>query len=385
MAGRVSTKKRGNGQGSISYNKSKNLWVAQYYANGKRKTIYSKNKTKALEKMTVAQSAIISGLYFEPSKLTVGEWLNIWLKEYMLNKRAPKTVENHDNIIRNHIIPNIGDFRISELKPFQVQKMYNAVVEKLSPRTVQLVHVTLHASLEQAVKNDMLIRNVSKSCTLPKQAQSKSRALSIEEQTKFVNFIKGNQYELAFLFCLYAGLRRGEALALKWQDIETDNLLININKTVSRVKTINPLDGERKTQIIIKEPKSKNSNRSIPISAKLVPYIKRHKAKKMLISIALGRSFENDDFVFTDSKGNPFDGGSMNTQFHKIANDIFSEDATVHTLRHTYVTRGAESGVSMKAMQELCGHSKIGLTADIYTHISNEFKKQEVSKMEVIL
>ena len=101
--------------------------------------------------------------------------------------------------------------------------------------------------------------------------------------------------------------------------------------------------------------------------------------------LAHGSDFNRDDFLFTDLTGRILDGSHVSTDFQKLTEDIFTEPATVHTLRHTFVTRGAESGISMKVMQELCGHSKIDITADIYTHISSDFKKKEFSKMKVLL
>ena len=385
MAGRPATKKRGNGEGTLFYNKTKKLWVAQFYAEGKRKTKYGRTKDEARKKMIVSQNSIISGVYSEPSKITVEKWLYVWLKEYMIGKREPKTIENHENNIRNHIVPNIGKIKLCDLKAFQVQQMYNATEKRLSPRSVRLVHITLHMALKQAKMNDLLVQIVTEKCVLPKQTQKESRALTTGEQREFVKNIKGQPFELAFLLCLYAGLRRGEAFALQWKDIDTENLQLNINKTVSRVKIIGSQEGEKRSEILIKHPKSKSSNRIVPISASLLPYIKNHRIAMTQRKLAFGNDFNSRDLVFADTKGNPLDSGRLNTQFRKIAKVLFEEHATVHTLRHTFATRGAESGISMKVMQELCGHSDIGITANIYTHVSSEFKTQEIAKMNVIL
>ena len=385
MAGSPATKKRGNGQGSISYNKSKNLWVAQYYAEGKRKTKYGQTKSEAWKKMTIAQGKIMNGTYFEPSKMNIEKWLKIWLNEYMRDKREPKTVENHESNIRNHINPYIGHIKLKDLKGYQVQQMYNKIAETLSGRTVNLVHITLHAALKQAIKNDLLIQNVTEKCTLLKHTPKKSRALTTSEQRGFVKIIKGDPFELAFLFCLYAGLRRGEVLALQWKDIDTHRMQLHIEKTISRVKNMDAAEGEKKSRIVVKKPKTKASNRIVPFSELLLPYIKNQRVKSAERKLAMGKEFNTNDYVFTDTKGNPLDGSCLNKQFNKLTKDIFSSHATVHTLRHTFVTRGAESNVSMKVMQELCGHSKIDITADIYTHVSTDFKLQEAAKIDVIL
>ncbi len=385
MSGKPTTKKRGNGEGSIFYDKSKEIWVASYHVNGKRKAVYARTKTEARQKLILAQSSIINGTYFEPSAITIEQWLNLWLNEYMIGKREPKTVENHENNIRNHIVPVLGNVKLKDLQPYQVQRLYNHVEKKLSARTVKLVHITLHSAIKQAVFNDMLIQNVTEKCVLPKHNPKLSRALTTDEQRDFIMAIKNTPFELAFLFCLYAGLRRGEVLALQWKDINLETNRIRVNKTVSRVKNLSASGEERKTEIIIKHPKTKSSVREIPFSKVLLPYIKNHRIRMTERKLAMGNNFNPEEYLFTDTKGNPFDGGYLNTQFNKITNDLFELPATIHTLRHTFATRGAESGVSMKTMQLLCGHSKIDITADIYTHVSDAFNAKEIEKMDVIL
>ena len=379
------SKKRANGQGSLFYNTTKKLWVGQYVVEGKRKTLYGKTKTEVQQRLIKAQGAVLSGQYFDPSLITVKQWLDTWFKEYMIGKRAPKTVEGHANNINNHILPAIGDIKLKDIKGYTLQKLYNELERKYSARTVQLVHTTLNTAFKQAIRNDLIQMNAASKCVLPKHIQKKSRALSLKEQKKFVEAIKGTQYELVFLLCLYAGLRRGEVLALQWKDIDFDSMQININKTVARVKVFSHENPDGKGQKVVKDPKSKTSNRVIPLAENLVPIIKEQRKKMLELKLSYGPGFNTEDFLFTDLSGNVLDGNRVSKHFKRLSDEVLDEPATVHSLRHTFATRGAESGVSMKVMQELCGHSKIDITADIYTHISSEYKKQEFSKMSVIL
>ena len=378
-------KKRANGEGSLFYNKSKKLWVAQYYINGQRKSKYARSKDEARKKMILNQSHAINGTYFEPSKMTVEQWLKLWLKEYMVGKRAPKTAENHENNIRNHIVPIIGKTKLKDLKPYQVQQMYNTVGQRLSSRSVRLVHLTLHGALKQAIFNDLILENVTEKCTLPKYRAKESRALTTDEQREFVEKIKNHPFELAYLFCLYAGLRRGEALALKWSDIDLEKMELHINKTVSRVKKMAKDDSTRKSEIIIKSPKTSTSRRFVPIAKELLPKIKSHRLRAQERKLAMGSDYNKEDYIFVDLKGNPYDGSYLNILFQRIGKDIFTKPATVHTLRHTFITRGAEANIPLKVMQKLVGHSKISITADIYTHISDAYITKEFEKMQFVL
>ena len=378
-------KKRANGQGSLYYISAKKLWVGQYIVEGKRKTIYGKTKTEVQQRLIKAQGAVLSEQYFDPTKLTVKQWLDTWFKEYMIGKRAPKTIEGHANNIKNHIIPAIGDQKLKDIKGYALQKLYNELERKYSARTVQLVHTTLNTAFKQAIRNDLIQINAASKCVLPKHEQKKSRSLSVKEQKKLIEVIRGTRYELVYLLCLYAGLRRGEVLALQWKDIDFDHMQININKTVARVKVFSHENPDGKGQTVIKDPKSKTSNRVIPLAENLVPIIKDQRKKMLELKLSHGAEFNPENYLFTDLSGNVLDGNRVSKHFQKLAEEILDEPATIHSLRHTFATRGAESGVSMKVMQELCGHSKIDITADIYTHISSEYKKQEFSKMNVIL
>ena len=175
-------KKRANGQGSLYYISAKKLWVGQYIVEGKRKTIYGKTKTEVQQRLIKAQGTVLSGQYFDPTMITVKQWLDTWFKEYMVGKRAPKTVEGHANNIKNHIIPAIGEQKLKDVKGYALQKFYNELERKYSARTVQLVHTTLNTSFKQAIRNDLIQMNAASKCVLPKHVQKKSRALSITEQ-----------------------------------------------------------------------------------------------------------------------------------------------------------------------------------------------------------
>ncbi len=385
MAGKTKARKRGNGEGTVFFNQSKNLWVAQYLVNQKRKTIYAKTKTEVRAKLIKEQNSINEGLYIEPNKTKVGDWLNIWLKTYIIGKKAPKTAECYSNAIKNHIMPIIGNVIIKDLQAIQVQQLYNSVEKKCSARMAKLVHVTLHSSLKQAVMNDMLQVNVTEKCVAPKYAPEKVRALILEEQRIFVQAIKGNKFELAFLLCLYGGLRRGEVLALKWEDVNIETSTLDINKAVIRVSCLDAIRNEPKTRIMFTAPKSKSGNRSVPIPKELIPMIRQHKVKTAKEKLLAGNLYVDNDLLFCDSVGALIAPDSFNKAFKNVTRGLLDSKVKLHTLRHTYATRGAEQGVSIKVMQELLGHSDISVTSNIYTHISSDLKKQEVAKMSVIL
>ena len=173
-----------------------------------------------MEKLTKTLNDLNSGTYQAPTKIKVSAWLDTWFEVYKKPTVKPKTLECYESIIRLHIKPSIGKILLRELKPEQIQKMYNEIGEKLSPRMVELTHVTLHAALEQAMKNDLIFKNISEATTRPKKVKTEPRVLTVDEQQKFVRAIKGERTEAAFLLDLFSGLRLGEIVALRWKDID---------------------------------------------------------------------------------------------------------------------------------------------------------------------
>ena len=142
---------------------------------------------------------------------------------------------------------------------------------------VKLVHTTLHIALKQAVQNDMISRNVTEKCVLPKHEPDKARALTPDEQQQFVKAIKGTKFEFAFLLCLYTRLRRGEVLALKWEDIDLGRGGLHVNKSVVRVTDFDAEANESKTKIMLTSTKSKSGVRFVPVPKELLPLVKQHK------------------------------------------------------------------------------------------------------------
>ena len=231
-------------------------------------------------------------------------------------------------MIKNHIVPGSGFVQIKDLQAIQVQQLYNEVEKRSSARMANLVHVTLHAALKQAVQNDMIPRNVTDKCIAPKYEPEKSRALALDEQQRFVKAIKGDRFELAFLLCLYAGLRRGEALALKWDDIDLEASTVHIDKTVVRVTNFEAKEGEPKTIVMLKAPKSKSSRRTVPIPKELIPLIKQHRAKKSQEKLCAGEQHQDNGLLFCNAFGQIVAPDQLTKAFKRVTRGLFDNRAT---------------------------------------------------------
>lgn len=391
-------RERGNGEGCISQRKD-GTWCAvitigrKEDGSLKRRFFYGKTREEAAGKLTKALAELQQGTYVEPSKLTVGEWLDTWLKEYSRPHTRPTTRDNYEMVIRVHIKPAISNILLSKLTATHLQKFYNDLLAKgrkdgkggLSSRTVRLAHTIMHASLKQALQSGLVVKNVSEATKPPRMQKQEMRVLTPEEMDRFLKAIEGDRLAAAFLLDLSTGLRRGELLALRWQDMdlrwqdgELKEGVVNVKRTLVRV---NVEDGSTKTALTYQEPKTKHGRRMVPIPGEVLPELKSHKVRQAQERLKLGEAYENNNLVFCAVDGKPLDPSSFGKHFSKLVQQAGIKGATMHTLRHTYATRLLEANEHPKVVQELLGHSNITMTLDTYSHVMPELKRAAAAKL----
>ena len=205
-------------------------------ATGKQiqKSFTAKTQREAREKMNKATVEVTEGSYKEESRITVKEWADIWLDNYLLQVK-PTTKVQYKTVAKNHIIPALGRCKLADLKPYMIQKLYNDLSGELSVATVRSVAHILRAMLECAVKNDMIKSNPAVNCVMPKKEKSDIQVLSGDEIPAFLEAVKGNKLELLFKVALFTGMRAGEILGLSWDEIDFDRGEIEIRQQLQLV------------------------------------------------------------------------------------------------------------------------------------------------------
>ncbi|KYH31125.1 site-specific integrase [Neomoorella mulderi] len=379
-------KRRGNGEGTISKRKD-GRWEGKVTieydpVNGKTKrlTFYGRTRQEVAEKITKALAEIQHGTFVKPTGETLGEWLDIWFANYVKPRVRPTTRDNYEATIRKHIKPYIGDQKLGQLLPSHLQALYNRkLAEGLSGRTVRLIHTVLHAALKQAVKEGLAVRNVAEATSPPRWEKKEMRVLSPEEQNRLLEALESHRLYAAFLLDMATGLRRGELLGLKWEDIDLKQGLIHVKRTLVRVKAEN---GPVKTALVFQEPKTAHGRRTIPIPESILPELKAHKKRQAQEKLIMGQNYQDNGLVFCGIDGRPLDPSSFGDHFAKLAKKAGIEEASMHTLRHTFATRLLELNEHPKIVQELLGHSTITMTLDTYSHVSPELKKQAAAKLD---
>jgi integrase len=353
----------------------------------KRVPVYGKTQDECRQKLIKALGEVQNNTFVIPTKLTLGEWMNIWLMEYKVNNKKirPTTRTSYEYLIRVHIKKDLGAAILTDLKPEQVQHFYNSKVDAgLSGRTVHYIHVILSGALDQAVKLGKVSRNVAKLTELPKQEKPEMRVLTVDEQNKFMAAILNDRLGMLFLLDLATGLRRGELLALKWNDVNLKEKYIKVTHSVTRVRNF---DGEgTKTKLLTQDPKTEKGKRVIPLMDNIVTALKEYKTAetdkfKFLEWDDLKiKQHLKDELVFTNELGGLIEPRNLNRTFYRLIDKAGIDKANLHSLRHTFATRGVESGMQLIVMRDLLGHENVS-TTDRYSHALMDAKREAMAKM----
>lgn len=372
-------RKRANGEGSILKRKD-GRFMARVTVNGERLTFYSRSRQEAAAWLAEQLAAKNHGLLVAPSKVTFGQWLDTWLQEYARPRVRPTTWEDYRIIVEKHLKPALGEILLKDLRPEHLQKVHNEkAASGLSPRRVRLIHVVTHSALKQAVKSRLLAVNPAEATSLPRQPKREIHVLSLEDEKKLLAALEGERLGVFFLVALATGLRRGELLGLKWEDVDLKNGVIKVRRSLTRVKT-----AEGKTELVFQEPKTESSRRMVPLPSPVVSALKAHRRKQAEEKLLLGQDYQDNGFVFCHEDGRPLDPAWVTRNFHRLLKKAGVNDTNFHALRHTYATRLLELNEHPKVVQELLGHSSIEMTLDTYSHVMPEIKQAAVQKLDAL-
>ena len=372
-------------------------WKARYTlgidpGTGKQiqKSVYGKTQKEVRQKLTAITAEIDSGTYIPQDKTTFEQWLNIWLDEYMGDKKYG-TIRNYKNACRYHIIPYIGQCRLSDLKPHMIQTLYNRLQRgeddkpPLSPKTIRNVHGVLSKALNQAVLNEMIRSNPAQLTTLPRKEQKEIETLSDKQIQQFSVLVEQDSYRAILKFILFSGVRESEAIGLTWDCIDFDRGTIRIHhQLLQRPKsaggyTLAPLKNDRE--------------RLLTPPPTLLALLKERKHEQMQQRMKAGLAWhgwgsaeeQNTWFVFTTEFGDHYCPQTVYDHFKRIARQIGAEKANVHSLRHTYAVLCLQNGDDVKTVQSNLGHATAAFTLDVYGHVSEKMKQDSANRMESYL
>jgi len=368
--------KRANGEGSIS-RRSNGSWVAAVsLPNGRRKFFYAKSKDEARRKLTEAQHAIDIGSLSDAHALTVAEYLDQWLVEVVQPNVRPWTYKGYEVHVRIHLKPAIGHIPLAKLAPLHVQQLINSKKQAgLSAKTIRYIRGTLRSALNNAVRWDLLSRNPAALVESPRLSHYEIRPFTPAEARTFLRSIKGDRLEALYSVALTMGLRQGEALGLRWGDVDLEMGYLRVSKQLQRI------DGESR----LVEPKTERSRRTLALPASIARSLLDHRDSQTRERAAAGERWAETDLVFTTPSGRPIDATRISKEFHHHLRRAGLPQRRFHDLRHSCATLLLVQGVSPRVVMELLGHSQISLTMNTYTHVVPELRRQAADRMDDLL
>lgn len=370
--GEGSIHKRGDGRYEVT------LPVA--ITDGKRVRMYAKTKTEAvaLKRESIAKHA--KGANLTAKKQTLRTYMEGFYEGVIVKTRAEGTRRSYRQNMDNHILPSLGDIDLEKLSVADVRAFMNSLSEKnLSPESIRIIRAALHATLNMAVREDLLIKNVASKVQPPSKSKKHLEFIKIEEAKKIVAVASNHRWGLPIKVALFTGLQKGELLGLKWDCVNLETGVVKVEKQLQRVKA-----GEE-TKLTLVRLKTSKSVRVIQLPEKLVAELKTHRADQTMTASQLESSWKGDGFVFTSEIGTPIEPRNFNKALNDVLKIAEVPHYRVHDLRHGAASLMLNEGAELKLIQEVLGHSQFSLTADLYSHVMMEKKQEIASKLNNLL
>lgn len=374
-------KRRANGEGNIR-KRSDGRWEGRYTAGydpktGKRitKNVLGKTQTEVREKLKAAIEEAKALDLIRADEYTVATWLRTWYELYAKPNIRPRTADYYHRNIESHVIPRIGDIKLTQLTSRDIQKMYKDLLENgrlreaqkeknpgLSNATVRGIHMMLHNALDRAVKERLILRNPTEDCIIPKLVKQEMKILPTESIGAYLKAAEERGVLPMFYLELTTGLRKGELVALLWDDLDIENKTIAVTKQAGR---------NADNEIVITRPKTETSIRRISIPQEAVDLLIQEHEKH-----------PDNPYMFPSPKtGEIYHPDSVVNIHKKILKDAGLEHIRFHDLRHTFATTALQNGVDVKTVSSMLGHYDAGFTLRTYTHATRQAQDEAAEKM----
>ncbi len=370
-------RKRGNGEGSITRYKD-GRWCGRYTihtADGpKRKAAYGKTRQEAAEKLAKALADRSGGLVFDAGILTLKDFLERWLADSVRHSVKPNTYESYSQLTRRHIIPALGRNELKGLTPDRVRRFRtSALAAGLSARTVQYLLTLLRKALQQAVEDGLISRNAAQGVRVPQTRKEEIQPLTSGQVGTLLGAATGERLEALYVVAIHCGLRQGELLGLKWEDVNLDAGTLQVRRTLSGGK--------------FTPPKTAKSRRSVKLTAGAAEALKEHRERQLEEREGLTGLWQDHDLVYCSTIGTPLNRHNLVVRSFKplLQRAGLPHSVRFHDLRHTCATLLLSKGVHPKFVQELLSHATISITLDPYSHVLPGMGDHTAAAMESAL
>jgi integrase len=301
-------------------------------------------------------------------RVTVGDYLDRWLEDYVRLNCAPKTAQTYREIVSGHLRPAFGSMQLTALRPQAIQAFYSRALYNgrrdgrggLSARSVLRYHQVLHAALRTAVKWQLLARNPADAVEPPRAPRRELHIADATQLGRLFAIADATPYGPLIRLAAMTGLRRGELLGVRWADVDLDGAVLHVQQSAQRIS------GQG---IVFRQPKTNRSRRAVALSPATVAFLRQHRRRQAEARLLAGPAYQDRDLVFTSGLGGALEPGTLRRAWTRIRAEAGLPRLRLHDLRHAHATLLLSQGVHPKIVSERLGHASIAITLDTYSHV----------------
>lgn len=358
---------------------------------GDRKCTYAKTLKELKRQLDNLKVQDVMKISVKNNNITLDQWFKIWLETYKEDDIRVSTRYQYKQVYQSKISPTLGTIKLGDMKQLDIKRLLSKTKKDgFSFSVCNKMRIILVDMYNKAIDNDLVIKNPAKGLTLKRDDKTEPKVLSLEEQKDFFNCCSGTFYDNAYIVHVNTGLRPGELFGLKVEDIDWENNVIHVRRTLSYQK-FEEL-GDTKKEFHLGDPKTDTSIRDIPINKRCSEALKKQIVQKKIISQKTSKDVQAEykDFLFTTKFNTPLNAQIYTDSIKKIVDEInltkypieYMEYFSGHTFRHTFATRCFEAGIQPKTVQKYLGHASLDMTMNLYTHVLNKYKTCQMDLLD---
>ena len=324
----------------------------------KRKTVYGKTYRDVERRLNEGRANADKGFVFDAGSMTFGEYLKRWLTDHVRGTVRESTYASYGRMVKNHLVPGVGRVRLADLKPAHLRSLYRRMEDRgLSSRTIKYTHTIAKKSLKDAVRDDLIPRNAADGVDPPQVRQREMKPLSADQARTLLETAaaSGNRLTALFTLALHTGMRPGEILALKWEDVDVVGDKLAVRRSLSNGKFTAPKTGK---------------GRRVELSRSAAAALRVHRKRQLKERIECGGLWQDHGLVFPSQLGTLLEHHNVVRSFKRLLRRAgLPKTFRLYDLRHTAATLLLARNVHPKYVAEMLGHASIALTLDKYSHV----------------
>ena len=342
----------------------------------RRKRVTARTKREVEQQIARLLAEAGKGPLAVSATTTVRDYLARWLDDAGTRLR-PSSLRRYQDAIRLYVTPHIGAIPLARLTAADLNRLYAAALDAgRAPATIRLVHNVLHTALSDAVRWDLLARNVADAATPPRKPEPRWTVWDAAQVQAFLAAAADDDLEALWRLAVLTGMRRGELLGLRWEDVDLEHGALFVRQTLVRGAGSRLQRGE---------PKTAASRRRIALPPSAVASLRRHRARQLAHILAVRPAYDDQGLVFATPLGAPIHPNTLYARFAALIAKAKLPPIRFHDLRHTHASLLLAAGVHPKIVQERLGHGSIALTLDLYSHVSADLQERAAQALDAAL